>query len=257
MRGEPPLRSLVRELGRGHFADGGCLNQAKRVTTAEKVRFLASLEAYPGATGPVGVEETHMSWVFLVDERVYKLKKPVRYPFLDLSTLEARQANCRSEDRLNRRLAPDVYLGVVSLTAGVNDRLTIAGKGEIVDWLVKMRRLPADRMLDRAITTGTAARQEVNAVARRLFQFYLDAEPATIGGAEYVRQFAHEQAINREILTEHGFDLDRVGVGRALACVDEVLHGPAGTCSSGPRQAESSRAMAISARSTSVSCTLR
>jgi uncharacterized protein len=205
------------------------LNQAKRVTMAEKVRFLASLEAYPGSTGPVSVEETHMSWVFLVDERVYKLKKPVRYPFLDFTTLEARKANCREEVRLNRRLAPDVYLGVVALTAGADGRLAIDGGGEIVDWLVKMRRLPAERMLDRAIAAGTTARQEVNAVARRLSQFYLDAEPITIGGDDYVRQFAHEQAINRETLTERGFDLDRGRVEQALACVEEVLHGPAGT----------------------------
>jgi uncharacterized protein len=228
MRGEPPLRSLVSALGRGHFADGGCLNQAKRVTTAEKVRFLASLEAYPGSTGPVGVEETHMSWVFLVDERVYKLKKPVRYPFLDFTTLEARKANCREEVRLNRRLAPEVYLGVMALIVGADGRLAIKGEGEVVDWLVKMRRLPADRMLDRAITAGTIGRQEVNAVARRLSQFYLDTKPVTISGADYVHQFAHEQAINREILTERGFDLDRGRVEQALACVEDVLHGPAG-----------------------------
>jgi uncharacterized protein len=84
------LRSLVRASGRGHFSDGGCLNQAKRAATADKVRFVASLEAYPRSTGPVSVEETHMSWVFLVDERVYKLKKPVSYPFLDFTTIEAR-----------------------------------------------------------------------------------------------------------------------------------------------------------------------
>jgi uncharacterized protein len=223
------LRSLVRASERGHFADGGCLNQTERVTTAEKVRFLASLDAYPGSRGPVTVEETHMSWVFLVDERVYKLKKPVRYPFLDFTTLEVRKANCREEVRLNRRLAPEVYLGVVALNVGANGRLAIDGDGEIVDWLVKMRRLPADRMLDRAIAAGTTARQEVNAVARRLSQFYLDTEPIAIGGDDYVRQFAHEQAINRETLTERGFDLDRDRVEQALSCADEVLHGPAGT----------------------------
>jgi uncharacterized protein len=205
-------------------------DQARNTPLAmtDKVGFLASPQAYPGCAGPVLVKETHMSWVFLIDDRVYKLKKPVRYPFLDLSTLEARHANCRTEVRLNRRLAPEVYLGVVPLTAAADGRLTIDGDGEIVDWLVKMRRLPADRMLDRAITAGTIARQEVNAVARRLSQFYLDAEPVAIGGTEYVRQFAHEQAINREILTERGFDLDRRRVEKALACADDVLHEPAG-----------------------------
>ena len=60
--------------------------------------------------------ETHMSWVFLAGDRVYKLKKPVHFPYLDFSTLERREAACRAELRLNRRLAPDIYLNVVPLT---------------------------------------------------------------------------------------------------------------------------------------------
>jgi uncharacterized protein len=201
------------------------LNQAKRVTTAEKVRFLASLEAHPGSTGPVGVEETHMSWVFLVDERVYKLKKPVRYPFLDFTTLEARKANCREEVRLNRRLAPEVYLGVVALNIGADGRLAINREGEVVDWLVKMRRLPAERMLDRAIAEGTVDGMHVDAVADRLCDFYGRAAAEEVSGAEYVSQFADEQAITREILTNRGFDVDRARVELVLRSIEKRLDG--------------------------------
>src|SRR3990172_5123541 len=81
----------------------------------EKVAFLRSPGAYPARPAGIEVIETHMSWVFLTDELVYKLKKPVRYEFLDFSTIEARRQNCEREVQLNRRLAGDVYYGVVPL----------------------------------------------------------------------------------------------------------------------------------------------
>ena len=75
------------------------------ISTEEKVRFLSSESAY-GISTPVRVEETHMAWVFLAGDHAFKLKKPVKYPFLDFSALESREAVCREEVRLNRRLAP-------------------------------------------------------------------------------------------------------------------------------------------------------
>ena len=193
------------------------------ITTADKVAFLRSPAAYPGLVGPVDVEETHMSWVFLVDERVYKLKKPVRYPFLDFTTIEARKANCREEVRLNLRLAREVYLGVVPLAVGADGVLAFGEDGEIVDWLVEMRRLPAERMLDKAIAINTVSRQSVRAVARLLCDFYQGATAETISGPDYVGQFAHEQAINRDVLTRSDFDLDRSRVEMALRVVEERL----------------------------------
>jgi uncharacterized protein len=201
------------------------LNQAKRVTTAEKVRFLSSLHAYPGSRGPVSVEETHMSWVFLVDEHVYKLKKPVSYPFLDFTTIEARETNCREEVRLNRRLAPEVYLGIVALTISAEGRFAIGGDGEVVDWLVKMRRLPAERMLDRAISEHTVDGMLLDAVAGELCEFYVRAAPEEISTVEYARRLDHEHAITRDILTNRGFDLDRSRVDLVLGSIDEQLDG--------------------------------
>ena len=98
--------------------------------------------------------------------RAYKLKKPVRYDYLDFSTVEARRADCVAEVRLNRRLAPDVYLGVIPVELGV-DGLRLDGCGVAVDWLVEMRRLPAERMLDHALRAGTADRQDIGHVAAR------------------------------------------------------------------------------------------
>ena len=84
---------------------------------ADKVAFLSRPEAYSHAVDELALRETHMSWVFLAGDKVYKLKKPVRFPYLDFSTLARREAACRAEFSLNRRLAPDIYLGVIPLNA--------------------------------------------------------------------------------------------------------------------------------------------
>ena len=97
------------------------------VAPDELVRFLHRPESYGDGTSTVSFKETHISWVALTDRRVYKVKKPVRFPFLDYSTLELRLHACREELRLGRRLAPDVYLGLVPITIGPLDRLQFGG----------------------------------------------------------------------------------------------------------------------------------
>ena len=95
---------------------------------AVKVAFLSQPAAYRRRGSPVVALETHMSRVFLTADRAYKLKKPVRFPYLDFSSLSRREAACRAELALNRRLAPDVYLGMVPLVLG-RSGLTLGGKG--------------------------------------------------------------------------------------------------------------------------------
>lgn len=195
----------------------------KGVSTREKVAFLSSPAAYPQTVRDVAVKETHMSWVFLAGDRAYKLKKPVKYPFLDFSTLAAREADSREEVRLNARLAPDVYLGVVPLTAGADGTLALDGKDETVDWLVMMRRLPDGRMLDHAIAQGTVTKDQIGRVAEILARFYRGIGPADVSPDDYVRQFAREQAKNRAILEDERFDLPRARVTAVLDDVDAVL----------------------------------
>lgn len=142
------------------------------VEIAAKVEFLRRADSYPRATRRVEVVETHMSWVFLTDSRVYKLKKPVRRASLDLSTLAARRHNCDLELRLNRRLAAEVYLGLVPLVVTAHGRLALAEPGSVVDWLVEMRRLERRHLLDAAIRARTVERAHLDAVARLLADFY-------------------------------------------------------------------------------------
>ena len=190
-----------------------------RVTIDDKVRFLRSPAAYGGVDGAVEVVETHMSFVFLAGARAYKIKKPVRYPFLDYSTLRAREADCRAELTLNRRLAPNVYLGVAPLTIAPNGSLALDGEGETVEWVVLMRRLPAARMLDRLLTAGALSAADIDRVALALARFYQRADRPAISPAAYVDRLVDEQAFNRRVLTARRFAIDH---GRAPAILDRM-----------------------------------
>lgn len=156
--------------------------------TAAKVAQLRKAVTYPERPPAVEVIETHMSWVFLTHQYAYKLKKPVRYDHLDFTTLEARRYYCAEELRLNRRLAKSVYLDIVPLVVNVNGTIQLAGEGTVTDWLVKMRRLPADRMLDWALMHDTAATDDARAVAQRLGEFHMALAPVPITPAEYRRR---------------------------------------------------------------------
>ena len=89
----------------------------------------------------VAIHQTHVSVVFLAGPHVYKIKKPVSLGFLDFSTLEKRQHFCEEEVRLNRRLAPAVYLGVVPITREGSE-VRVGGSGAVIEWAVKMKRCP-------------------------------------------------------------------------------------------------------------------
>jgi hypothetical protein len=115
---------------------------------------------------PAGVAETHVSVTFFVGDRAYKLKKPVTTGFLDFSTRAARQAVCHREVELNRRLAPDVYLGVVDV---------IGLDGRPCDHLVVMRRMPAERRLATLVATGADVDAELRAIAELVARFHAEA----------------------------------------------------------------------------------
>ena len=102
----------------------------------------------------MSLRTTHASWVFLTDADAWKVKRPVDFGFLDFRTLEARRRACEDEVRLNRRLAPGVYLGVEPVRSSP-DGFSFQGAGPIADWAVHMRRLPdrasAEAMLGRGL----------------------------------------------------------------------------------------------------------
>ncbi len=139
------------------------------------VAGLLDPRAYPHPVDRVEVVETHISWVLLAGDRVYKIKKPVDLGFLDFTTLARRRFFCAEEVRLNRRLAPDVYLGVVELK-GSRRRVRFGGPGRTLEVAVAMRRLPADRMLDRLVGEGAAEPALAEAIGITVARFHAAAD---------------------------------------------------------------------------------
>jgi aminoglycoside phosphotransferase family enzyme/predicted kinase len=139
--------------------------------TPELIRRLFDPACYDHAAGPVRLIETHISWVLLTGEIAYKLKKPLDLGFLDFSSLAKRLAACREEVRLNRRLAPDIYLGVVPITGGA-DAPRVNGDGEAFEYAVKMRQFPADTTLDRLDAAGALHAAQIEAIAATVARFH-------------------------------------------------------------------------------------
>lgn len=150
---------------------------------------LADPSAYPFPVHTVDVRQTHISAVFLTHDYVYKVKKPVDYGFLDFSTLERRRHYCDEEVRLNRRLAPDVYLGVVPITE-VDGRLCVEGDGEPIEWAVKMQRLPDDATLAYRLAHGDVVATTMRSLGARIASFHASAE-----SGPHVDVFGHFDAV--------------------------------------------------------------
>ncbi len=135
------------------------------------VSAMTSPGFYPHRPERVELCQTHISWVFLAGPRVYKVKKPIAMAFLDYSTLEARRRFAEEEVRLNRRLAPTVYEGVAPIRRTASG-YALEGDGEVVEVAVVMRRLPAERMLDRLLASGQAGHAEIVRIAERMVPFH-------------------------------------------------------------------------------------
>ncbi len=150
-----------------------CYADLVPIGLADKVAYLRNL----CGAGDEAIE-THFAWVFLVGHRALKLRKPVRRDTMDYGTLAARRTDSEAEVRLNRRLAPDIYLRTVALVVDAAGQLSIGGPGETVDWLVEMRRLDRRWMLDAALERGDADAPALARVADLLAAFYAAAEPA-------------------------------------------------------------------------------
>jgi aminoglycoside phosphotransferase family enzyme/predicted kinase len=170
------------------------------------------------AFGPAGIEETHSAWVIFLGDCAYKLKKPVSLGFLDFSTREARERIVHLEVELNRRLAPDVYLGVADV---------IGPDGRVCDHLVVMRRMPADRRLGTLVAAGVPLDDELRAIARTVAAFHASAETSpeieAAGSPEAIRQKVEQDL--RELGAFGGGLLDAAQVAEVGMLVRRYLDG--------------------------------
>jgi hypothetical protein len=146
---------------------------------------------YPHRPERVRLVQTHVSWIFIAGDLVYKVKKPVAFGFLDFSTLARRARACRLEDALNRRLAPGLYLGVVPIRQAQESAaspsvpkgepggsFSLGPRGRVVEYAVLMRRLPAERLLSSLLARGRATVADMRRVARRIAAFHAAAAEA-------------------------------------------------------------------------------
>jgi aminoglycoside phosphotransferase family enzyme/predicted kinase len=145
-----------------------------RMELLQLIDALSQPAAYPFAVRSVEVHQTHISMVFLAGSFAYKIKKPVSLGFLDFSTLETRRHFCEAEVQLNRRLAGDVYHGLVPITKSA-DRLHVEGTGEIVEWAVKMERLPDEANLEHRLRRGELDKETLEKLAQTIAAFHAQA----------------------------------------------------------------------------------
>ena len=166
-----------------------------------KLEALLKPQAYPHKPSKVELIQTQMSFVFLTGDYVYKVKKPVNLGFLDYTTLEKRHFFCQQELELNRRLCSDVYLAVVSL-AEDQGKLRVEVPGKAVEYAVKMRQLPQDRMMGALLTKGQITQEMVTKVAEKLVNFHQKAETssriAAFGQLDVMRQNTDENFTQTE-----------------------------------------------------------
>ena len=157
------------------------------------------------------VRETHISWVFLTPDRAYKVKKPIVLPFLDYRTPERRHLLCREEVALNRRLAPELYLGVRSLVrAGDGLRLADEGDPRAVDFAVEMRRYDESATFAARLCADAAGPEDAAAAGARLAAFHAAAEiDRCAAGAEAVKR-----ALDDDFATLHGLWPERAAIAR-------------------------------------------
>ncbi len=160
----------------------------------EQIALLRDPALYPEHPEVVEILQTHLSVVVLGGASAYKFKKSIRLPFADFSEPERRRWFCEEEVRLNRRLCPEIYEGVVGVRRDPTGRLRFGGEGELVDWAVKMRRMPGERMMDIRLAEGSVTESEIAAVARRVLEFHRRAdrgrEVAAAGDPVKLRSFA-------------------------------------------------------------------
>jgi aminoglycoside phosphotransferase family enzyme/predicted kinase len=173
------------------------------------IELLAAPSAYHYPVRDVEVHQTHISAVFLAGPFAYKIKKPVNPGFLDFSTLDQRRHFCDEEVRLNRRLAPHVYLGVVPIVQLPTGAIQVEAEGEVVEWAVKMQRLPESATFLERLRRGEITVAHVEALARKIAAFHEQAETNA-----RIAAFGRFDAVARIILDI--YDLARPQVGATV-----------------------------------------
>ncbi len=171
-------------------------------------KALLNPEIYDDHPRAVKFIETHISLLFLTGNYVYKVKKPVDFGFLDFTTLEKRKFFCEQEVKLNRRLSPAIYLGVVTVTQEGN-RLTWESKGELVEYAVKMRQIPEEFLMDKLLEKKQVTPKMIEAISEKLVKFYFVAETNHL-----IKSFAKPERVKQD--TDENFEQTKKYIDRTI-----------------------------------------
>jgi len=171
-------------------------------------KALLNPKIYPDHPPVIKFMETHTSLLFLTGNHVYKLKKPVDFGFLDFTSLEKRKFFCEQEVKLNRRLAPAIYLGVVRITKE-GERIRLEGKGETVEYAVKMKQIPEENLMDKLLERRQVTPAMIEAVSEKLVQFYFAAETN-----DHIQSFAKPERVKQD--TDENFAQTEKYIGVTL-----------------------------------------
>ncbi len=158
------------------------------------INFLLTPAAYPHPVGEIRLVQTHISYVLLAGDFVYKIKKPVDFGFLNFTNLASRKHFCSEELLLNRRLCPDLYLGLVTITQEGRS-YSMDGKGEPVEYCVKMARMPEEKMMGKVIADGKLTPDMLDRIVDILVPFYHKA----LGGPK-IQEFGTSKAVSVNVL---------------------------------------------------------
>ena len=166
--------------------------------TGQIDKDLLDINAYPEPTKKVELVQTHISFVFLTDNFVYKVKKPVNFGFLDFTTLEKRLHYCNCEVKLNRRLSPETCLGVFPVT-DEGGKLRLSGDGDVVDYAVKMKRIPMDKLMIKLLRDGKITKEMIEKVSEKIAKFHANSDTS-----DEIDKFGEITSI--KINTDENFD---------------------------------------------------
>lgn len=161
-------------------------------------KALLNPSLYPDNPEDIRLTETHISLVFLTGDFVYKVKKPVNFGFLDFTSLEKRKYYCEQEVILNRRLAPTLYLGVVTIMEEDN-KISLEGRGNPIDYAVKMKQIPEESLMNRLLERKEMDSRVIEAISEKLVRFYAGAETN-----DRIQSFARPERVKQD--TDENFE---------------------------------------------------
>lgn len=189
----------------------------------EEIDKLLSHGEFPEATRQHKLVETHISWVILCDEFVYKIKKPIKYSFLDFSTLELRKHFCERELDLNQRFSENIYLEVLPVY-GLQGHFIIGGnQGTLVDYALKMRKLDPEKQMDILVTEGRVNEKDIEDLAKSIADFHKGTTIIHKKNVLDVREKFNDLGLEREFLSEQLGSEYGKRIDRAIKASDTFL----------------------------------